>query len=124
VMETMNSPRPPAAKKMMKYKKARVYAEVAGAAAKELGEGAAAADVEAKAKPRAEKLKAQGLLIEQWTLDDIKADLTWCGRSGSPTKVHRIQSVVLTAREQKMVEGTDAGVKALVAELIQDHTLG
>jgi electron transfer flavoprotein beta subunit len=124
VMETMNSPRPPAAKKVMKFKKARVYAEVANQVAKELGEGADPANVAAQAKERAEKLKAQGLLIEQWTLDDIKADLAWCGRSGSPTKVHRIQSVVLTAREQKMVDGTDAGVHALVAELIQDHTLG
>ena len=29
----------------------------------------------------------QGLLIEQWTLDNIHADLERCGMAGSPTKM-------------------------------------
>jgi electron transfer flavoprotein beta subunit len=64
------------------------------------------------------------LLIEQWNLDDIDADLERCGQGGSPTKVHRIQSVVLTANEYKNVEPTDQGVKEMVRELIDDHTIG
>lgn len=50
--------------------------------------------------------------------------MQWCGRDGSPTKVHRIQSVVLTAKESKTVEPTQAGVDAMIHELIVDHTLG
>ena len=60
--------------------------------------------VEAEAKEltamKCQSLEAKGLLIQQWDLDALEADLTWCGRSGSPTKVHRIQSVVLAAKVQ------------------------
>jgi len=44
---------------------------------------------------RCSALAGRGLLIEQWNLDDIGADLAWCGFKGSPTKVHRVQSIVL-----------------------------
>ena len=74
-----------------------------------------------------EEIKAlgeRGLLIEEWNLDHLQADLKWCGRSGSPTKVHRIQSVVLAATEQKMVEPTDEGIHDMVHALIEDHTIG
>ena len=124
VMETANTPRPPAARKIMAYKKARTPAEVSGEAARQLGEGADPAAVAAEAKKRCELLASKGLLLEQWHLDAIGADLTWCGRSGSPTKVHRIQSVVLTASGHKQIEGTDDGIRGLVAELIEDHTIG
>jgi hypothetical protein len=66
----------------------------------------------------------KALLIEQWTLDDIDADLAWCGRDGSPTKVHRIQAVVLAGGEYKEFPPTDEGAAALVGELIEDHTIG
>ncbi len=124
VMETANVPRPPAAKKIMKFKKARAPAELAGEVAKEMGEGADKDAVAAEAVKRQAPLEAKGLLIEQWDLDDLEADLTWCGRSGSPTKVHRIQSVVLTGGEHKKIEPTDEGVREMVAELIDDHTIG
>ena len=73
---------------------------------------------------RARLLEEKGLLIKQWDLDDLGADLAWCGRDGSPTKVHRIQSVVLEAKESKVVEATPAGISAMVHELINDHTIG
>ena len=79
----------------------------------ELGEGGSTADLEAR-----------GLLIHQWNLEDIDADLQWCGRSGSPTKVHRIQSVVLTGGSHKTVEPSEEALAAMVGELIEDHTLG
>jgi len=109
VMDTANEPRPAGAKRLMKYKKARSAAELAaeGAGEQEIGE-----------------YREKGLLIQQWDLDHLEADLTWCGRSGSPTKVHRIQSVVLTATGHKRVEPTEAGLKEMVRELIEDHTIG
>ena len=61
--------------------------------------------------------------MKQWDLDFLEADLTWCGRSGSPTKVHRMQSVVLAAKESKDVEPSDEGIAAMVHELIEDKTI-
>jgi electron transfer flavoprotein beta subunit len=69
------------------------------------------------------ELKEKGLLIKQWDLDYIGADLTWCGRSGSPTKVHRIQSVVLAGKESKNVDAGDQGISSLIHELIEDKII-
>lgn len=126
VMDTANTPRPPAAKRLMKYKKARSRAEVQ-ATAKHLLEG----DYEnytaelqaAEVEKYCQGLAARGLLIEQWGLEDIDADLSWCGMSGSPTKVHRILSVVLAGGEYHEFPPTDEGVAELVGELIQEHTI-
>lgn len=109
VMETANEPRPAGAKWLMKYKKAKSPAELRKA-------GAGEAEMKA--------LQEKGLLIEEWNLDDVAADLQWCGRDGSPTKVHRIQSVVLTATEQKDIDPGEEGIRAMVHELIEDHTIG
>ena len=123
VMDSANIPRPPAARKLMKHKKARSPMEVA----REVGEAMPAATDEQKAAEvaaRVEALRSRGLLIEQWTLDDIAADLAWCGRDGSPTKVHRIQAVVLAGGEYREFPPTDDGLAELVGELIEDHTIG
>jgi len=104
-------PRPPSAKRVMAVKKARSRAELAQESPDE-------------AEVRAEALRKRGLLIAQWTLDDIEADLAWCGRDGSPTKVKRIQSVVLKGSGFKKVEPTEDAVTAMVHELIEDHTIG
>jgi electron transfer flavoprotein beta subunit len=68
-------------------------------------------------------LEDSGLLIDQWDLDFLEADLGWCGRSGSPTKVHRIQSVVLAAKESKEVEATEERIADMVHELIEEKTI-
>jgi len=123
VMDTANTPRPPSIKRVMKYKKAQAAAEIAKAVADEMpqaDDNAKAAEVEA----RQAALAAKGMLIETWNLDDIGADLAWCGRDGSPTKVHRIQSVVLAGGEYREFPPTDEGLTRLVGELIEDHTIG
>jgi electron transfer flavoprotein beta subunit len=78
----------------------------------------------AETQKRCQALAQAKLLIEQWDLDGLKADLTWCGRDGSPTKVHRIQSVVLTGGEYQEVAATQEACNSLIGELIEDHTLG
>lgn len=123
VMETANVPRPPAMKRIMKFKKARAPAEIAKAVEDEMPAADPAAR-EAEARRRRETLAARGLLIEQWSLDDLQADLEWCGGAGSPTRVHRIQSVVLTGGDYREFPPTEAGLGELVAELIEDHTIG
>ena len=123
VVETANHPRPNAVKRAMKCKKARAPVEVS----KQVDTELASATPEAKAeetKRRCAELAAKGLLITQWNLDDLKADLSWCGGAGSPTKVHRIQSIVLAGGDYKEFPPTEAGVSQLLGELIEDHTIG
>ena len=78
----------------------------------------------AETQRRIESLKLRGLLIEQWDLDAIGADLGRCGLAGSPTKVHRIQAIVLTKEGYTDISPNETGVRQLVHELVVDRTLG
>ncbi len=123
VMDTTNTPRPRAAKRIMKCKKARCAMEVAKEVEADLGdakEDARAKEIDQRCKALAEK----GLLIEAWGLADIDAKLDWCGRQGSPTKVHRIQSVVLSGGEYHEFPPSEEGISELIGALIEEHTLG
>jgi electron transfer flavoprotein beta subunit len=115
VLDSANEPRVPRAKRLMQCKVAKCRVEVEQAAKQD-----PSIDVDAVCQ----KLEAKGCLIHQWDLDFLQADLQWCGRDGSPTKVHRIQSVVLAAKETKAIEPTQSGIDAMVHELIVDHTIG
>jgi electron transfer flavoprotein beta subunit len=117
-----NEPRVAAAKKMMKYKKARTPVEVQKRIKAENPE-ADEADIRALAEHKCSELEEKGLLIKQWDLDFIGADLSWCGRSGSPTKVHRIQSIVLAVKESKDVEPDEQGISGMIHELIEDRII-
>ena len=117
-----NEPRVAAAKKMMRYKKARTLVEVQQKI-KADNPGADEADIKALAGHKCSELEEKGLLIKQWDLDFIGADLSWCGRGGSPTKVHRIQSIVLGAKESKNVEANEEGISDMIHELIEDRII-
>ena len=122
VVGDANEPRVSAAKKLMKYKNARTPVEVMGkikADNPDINEEKLAKLVKAEST----RLEKKGLLIKQWDLDFLEADMQWCGRSGSPTKVHRIQSVVLSAKESKEVEASNKGISDMVHELIVDKTI-
>ncbi len=123
VVDTANLPRPQGARRVMKFKRARCRDEVARgirAEAPDIDE----AKLEAELTRRTVALNVNGLLMEQWDLDDINADLRWCGLNGSPTKVHRIQSIVLTKEGHTEIPPTEEGVRQMIHELIVDHTLG
>ena len=117
-----NESRVAAAKKMMKYKNARTPVEVEQRIKAE-NPGANEVDIKALVEHKCSELEEKGLLIKQWDLDFIGADLSWCGRSGSPTKVHRIQSIVLAAKESKDVPANEKGISGLVHELIEDKII-
>jgi electron transfer flavoprotein beta subunit len=123
VLGTANKPRPPAARRVMRFKRARTEAEVA-ASVQEAMPSASPAERDAETRRRTEQLKQAGLLIEQWNLDDIHADLDRCGLAGSPTKVFRVQSIVLTKHGYTDIPPTEDGVRRLIHELVVDHTLG
>ncbi|MBR5415158.1 MAG: electron transfer flavoprotein subunit beta/FixA family protein [Thermoguttaceae bacterium] len=106
VIESANTPRPASAKRYMKNKFKRVPLELT------------------PDSPEAAQAKENGDLLEQWGLDEINADMQRCGFAGSPTKVFRIQSIVLKKEGFASVEPTEEGVRGLVRELIEDRTLG
>jgi len=64
------------------------------------------------------------LKIQQWSVDDLKADISLLGLSGSPTKVKKIESVVFTQKESKTIQGSDAEINKLMKSLISSHVLG
>ncbi len=117
-----NEPRVAAAKKMMKYKNALSPIEVEQRIKAE-NPDAVEAEIKELATLKCSNLMEKGLLIKQWDLDAIEADLNWCGQSGSPTKVHRIQSVVLAAKETKQIEPSENGITDMIHELINDKII-
>ena len=117
-----NEPRVAAAKKIMKYKNAQTTIEIEQKIKAENTE-ANEADVKELIAHKCGELEKKGLLIKQWNLDFLGADLNWCGRSGSPTKVHRIQSIVLAAKESKDIEPNEKGITDMIHKLIEDKTI-
>jgi electron transfer flavoprotein beta subunit len=122
VIDEANDPRVSVAKKLMKCKKARTPVEIQ-IQMKQDNPHASDDELKQLVGAKVKQLEEKGLLIKQWNLDDLAADLQWCGRDGSPTKVHRIQSVVLTARESKSVEPSEQGITDMVHELINEKTI-
>lgn len=122
VIEEANEPRVSAGRYMMKYKKARTLVELEGEI-KNANPDMDKEEIAKLAKEKASALEAKGLLMKQWDLDFLEADLNWCGRDGSPTKVHRIQSVVLSAKDSKEVVASKDEIDKMVHELIADNTI-
>jgi len=123
VVETANEPRPAAAKRVMRWKRARVPSEVSQEVKEAMPNGAEE-QLAAETAGRVDALRKKDLLLEQWDLDRIGADLERCGLAGSPTKVFRIQSIVLTKSGYTEIPPTQEGVKQLIHELVVEHTLG
>ena len=122
VVGDANEPRVAAAKKMMKYKNACTPMEVEQRIKAE-NTDADEEDIKELVEHRCSKLEEAGSLIKQLDLDIVEADLEWCGQSGSPTKVHRIQSVVLAAKETKEIEPTEEAISNMIHELIDDKII-
>lgn len=123
VIDTANIPRYRAAKRVMRYKKAQTPVEIAAAVRQQMPE-VSDEERQAEINRRIAALEAKGLLLEQWDLDRIGADPQRCGLSGSPTKVNRIQSIVLTKEGYTEVPPTEEGIAQMVHELVVDRTWG
>lgn len=102
-------PRPPSVIRVMTYKNAS--AEMAEA---DYDESYIDGSIE----------KISDTAITLWDINAVGADVDSCGLSGSPTKVKKIESVILKSEEIKLVENTDDAISDMVHELIADHTLG
>ena len=103
------SPRPPSVIRVMTYKNAS--AEMAEA---DYDESYIDSSID----------KISDTAISLWDINAIDADVENCGLAGSPTKVKKIESIILISEEIKMVENTEESISEMVHEMIADHTLG
>ncbi|MBT3381235.1 MAG: electron transfer flavoprotein subunit beta/FixA family protein [Lentisphaerae bacterium] len=117
VVGSANVPRPAGARRLMTYKKAvtrsELQAQHGGADYEDANQVAAEED----------RLRERGLWIHEWHVEDIGADRERVGMPGSPTKVKKIESVVLSGQEFHDVPATQEGINELVHELISEHIL-
>jgi len=105
--EEGETPRPASAIKSMTYKRAAPVSGGAGSPSDPFAEGTQTANP-----------------MALWDIAAINADPLQCGLSGSPTKVKKIDSVVLTAADIRYIDPGEAGVSELIHGLIADHTFG
>jgi electron transfer flavoprotein beta subunit len=64
-----------------------------------------------------------GKEVRLMTADAIDADMDRLGLKGSPTKVKKIENVVLAHKESVVLEPTEAALSELSATLIKEHIL-
>ena len=100
--------RPRNAKRVMKYKYALATSELA------------TADEQRKSFIA----ERDYLHIVEFGAADVNPDPEQLGLTGSPTKVKKIENVVLQAKESKSLTADDKDIEALMQELIASHTLG
>ncbi len=115
-----NEPRPPSVKLVMTYKDAIAEA-LPGYDDSYLDPDSDDAEVCMIGRDGRPVCRAKIVL---WDAASIEAERELVGLRGSPTRVKKIDSVVLAAGETRLVEPTDEGVHALVRELIEEHILG
>lgn len=100
--------RPRNAKLIMKYKHARTVSEL----------------VE-ETKDYTEMMTNKPYLrIEEWSVADLDANVESLGLSGSPTKVKKIENVVLTHKDSINLTVNDKDMDYLMKELIDSHVIG
>jgi len=64
------------------------------------------------------------LNITEWSVNEIDHDPAQLGLNGSPTKVKKIENVVLQAKDSRIIPANDEGIEELMKELIDSHTIG
>lgn len=115
VVGSANQPRPPSARRMLTYKLAATTLEY---------------QLLLKKWPEFETKEAlDSYLAEReqripvWTVADIGADEDKLGLAGSPTKVLKVDSVVLETTESREVQATSEDISVLLQDLAQDYIL-
>jgi electron transfer flavoprotein beta subunit len=106
VTSSANIPRPHRAKLLLQYFLARTPSELWSEERTE----------------EIEELKEKGLLIEEWDARQIHADKNSIGLSGSLTRVHKIENIVLVAKGFKEFKPIERDIKELMSELKKEHT--
>jgi electron transfer flavoprotein beta subunit len=112
VMKGAAEPRPFSAKNVMRYKAAKSLTEL-----EKMAEGNPLLYVDTLLNEYTER----NLFIPTLTTDDLPVDQSRIGIKGSPTKVWKIESVVLSGGNHTKVEATKQGIGELIDNLIEDH---
>jgi electron transfer flavoprotein beta subunit len=64
------------------------------------------------------------LKIEEWSADTINANDQYLGLHGSPTKVKKIDNVILAQKDNKILTGSDQDIEQLMVELLESRVIG
>ncbi|MGE5382636.1 MAG: electron transfer flavoprotein subunit beta/FixA family protein [Omnitrophica WOR_2 bacterium] len=64
------------------------------------------------------------LQLDEWTVDDLNANVEMLGLSGSPTKVKKIENVVFATKDSKVLSASDSDIDGLMKELLSSHVIG
>jgi electron transfer flavoprotein beta subunit len=115
VVGSANQPRPPSARRMVAYKLAATPLEYSALLDKW---------PEFETEEALDRyLVGRGQKIPVWAAADVSTDEDKLGLSGSPTKVLKVDYVVLEAGGSKKVDANLEGISVLVQELVQDYIL-
>jgi electron transfer flavoprotein beta subunit len=114
VIKSANKPRWPPMKRLLTYRRARSTFEMEDEAKRQ---GVTIEELQ-------QQLESRNLVIETWSADSIAPVFDRIGLAGSPTKVKKIESVVLAGHDLELFEPDDAGVAALVDKLVEERTFG
>jgi electron transfer flavoprotein beta subunit len=115
VIKDAATPRPFKARRVMAYKNARSLVEL-----EKMVEGNSLLYID----DLKDEYTAKSLFIETLTMDELKLDANRCGLQGSPTKVFKIESVVLGGGAHIRIEPTKEGLGLLIDKLMDDHIFG
>lgn len=108
-------PRPFSAKRVMAYKAAKSLLEL-----EKMVEGNSLLYIDNITL----EYKEKGLFIPTFTMDELQLDPDKCGVKGSPTKVHKVESVVLASKNHEIFEPTKSAINNLIDKLMADHIFG
>ena len=115
VVGSANQPRPPSARRMISQKLAAIPHEYSDILEKW---------PEFETEEALEQYLAErNLKITVWSGADVGADYGRVGLSGSPTKVLKVDFLVLEGSGSKEIEANTEGISALVQELVQDYVV-
>jgi electron transfer flavoprotein beta subunit len=115
VLKDVVEPRPFSAKRVMTYKNAKSLMDL-----EKLTEENSLLYID----KLVHEYEERGLYIKTLTMDDLNLEVKRCGIKGSPTKVYKVESVVLGGGSQQKVEPTKAAIGELIDQLMSDHIFG
>jgi electron transfer flavoprotein beta subunit len=115
VLKDAATPRPFKARRVMAYKNARSLMEL---------EKMTEANSLLYIDDLLDEYTSNNLFIPTLTMDELKVDPERCGLGGSPTKVQKIESVVLAGGEHEQIAPTKEGLGQLIDTLMNDHIFG
>jgi electron transfer flavoprotein beta subunit len=115
VIKDAAEPRPFKARRVMAYKNAKSLSEL-----EKMIEGNSLLYLD----DLKEEHIARNLYLQTLTMDELPVDAERCGLAGSPTKVYKIDSVVLAGGEHVRIEPTRDGLNKLIDKLMEDRIFG